>query len=89
MRPDPAYGAIQAGVSPCSDEGVERNWLPRSECTTVPAGGRSAVALVIASTASSMSERTTVAHDPSGAGILDRAQVELASRARARSVERQ
>src|SRR6478735_9783952 len=61
----------------------KRNWLPRSQGTTNPAGRRSAIASVIASTATSMAERTTVAHDPVDAGILDRAQVELASRARA------
>jgi len=47
------------------------------ERTTHPAGRRSAIALLIASTASSMTERTTVAHDPSGADILDRAQWSL------------
>ena len=79
---DPAHAAVQAGLSQGSDERVEAE-LAAANSGHHPAGRRSAIASVIASTATSMAERTTVAHDPFDAGILDRAQVELASRARA------
>ena len=59
---------------------MERNWLPRSECTTVPAGSRRATALRSAATASAAVIRSIhgVADDPVGADVFDRAEVELA-----------
>src|SRR6266511_1538981 len=55
----------------------DRNWLPRSECTTVPPGDRSAMAFRSAATASE-AFIPGVADDATGEGVLHRAQVPLA-----------
>ena len=58
----------------------DRNWLPGSGCTIVPAGSRNATALFKALTARVVfiGGVDPVAHDPARVQVLDRAQVERA-----------
>ena len=80
--PDAAHRAGQAvAAQSVRTKAADRNWLPRSECTTtVPAGERSAMALRSAETARPGGHPGVhrVADDPVGVDVLDRAEVELA-----------
>ena len=79
---DPAHRPGQAGVRRRAwTKAWDRNWLPRSEWTTVPAGlgaGRRRCVSGVDGQLGGHPGGDGVADDPVGAGVLDRAQVELA-----------